>query len=657
MSRTFSNLIVTYIPSSARQAAAAFAYDDYSVAKGYIKQLDNRDAYSLNCIREKRPHFGQRCTFITEFEIQPTRFTHYQQVGWLEDYGCWEVKLNFSGDDEMRTGGPWIHCGFFEHAVHAAMVHDMHMIRKGFSKVGDQTGAKWPLNFPDRLPTFEEAQVIAGITPAPAVAASASALSSSSSSLSSSSGAISRTGAELTQLLAARQYKGVTWHDRKKQWQARFDVGTSYVHLGFFSASVKASHAHDAFAKAKGNSKERALDAAVQSSADSAENVAGVAVAAPPASKKKRRKRGPSSSSSTYYGVSWNRTQQKWTSQVWNKLTKKQIRIGSFISEADAARAVDAYIVKSGLARELNFPDDHKKKKKKSKRKHPATAATIDAVSPTCRVDADAAGTESKMYRPLPLPTPSPLSKKQRKAEANGTSSRFLGVTREHQRWIAQLRVNGATKYLGSFRDELDAARAVDACIVENSLRKALNFPAADTNTQTAAAASRAQTAEDAAGIALAAPPALTKKKRKRRRGMCGRAGPFVHTSRTVPSFMLTFISLSRFLFSMIHYPSMREYRTTGERRVASHNNSSWERKGEGVILRETVRMRAYVRALRSAAACGVVSPARLSSPWSLVESVEECHREEKVRFVYHLNICSPRHKTKTGHGVRWSSR
>ena len=120
MSRTFSNLIVTYTPSSARQAAAAFAYDDYSVAKGYIKQLDNRDAYPLNCIRGKRPHFGQRCTFITEFEIQPTRFTHYQQVGWLEDYGCWEVKLNFSGD-EMRTGGPWIHCGYFEHAVHAAM--------------------------------------------------------------------------------------------------------------------------------------------------------------------------------------------------------------------------------------------------------------------------------------------------------------------------------------------------------------------------------------------------------------------------------------------------------------------------------------------------------------------------------------------------------
>ena len=391
--------------------------------------------------------------------------------------------------------------------------------------------------------------------------------------------------------------------------------------------------------KKKGASKERALDAAVQSSADSAENVAGAAVAAPPASKKKRRKGGPSSSSSTYYGVSWNRTQQKWTSQVWNKLTKKQIRIGSFIGEADAARAVDAYIVKGGLARELNFPDDHKKKKK-SKRKHPATAATIDAVSPTCRVDADAAATESKMYRPLPLPTPSPLSKKQRKAEANGTSSRFLGVTRAHQRWIAQLRVNGATKYLGSFRDELDAARAVDACIVENSLRKALNFPAADTNTQTAAAASRAQTTEDAAGIALAAPPALTKKKRKRRRGMCGRAGPFVHTSRTVPSFMLAFISPSRFLFSMIHYPSMREYRTAGERRVASHNNSSWERKGEGVILRETVRMRAYVRALRSAAACGVVSPARLSSPWSLVESLARGMSQRRESMVCLSSKC-----------------
>ena len=357
------------------------------------------------------------------------------------------MKLNFSGDDEMRTGGPWIHCGFFEHAVHAAMVHDMHMIRKGFSKVGDQTGAKWPLNFPDRLPTFEEAQVMAGITPAPAVAASASALSSSSSSLSSSSGAISRTGAELTELLAARQYKGVTWHDRKKQWQARFDLGTSHVHLGFFGASVKASHAYDAFAKTKGSSKERALDAAVQSSAASVENVADFAVTAPPASKKKRRRR---SGSSTYFGVYWNKRAKKWRTQVWNNLTKKMNSLGSFASEVDAARAVDAYIVKCGLARELNFPRDH------------ITVATT---------------AETNAARAV---APSASKKKKTAAGGSKRSSKFGGVSwiAVRKRWLAQCHDrNGGQIFLGSFANEADAARAVDAYIVKCGLDRPLNFP------------------------------------------------------------------------------------------------------------------------------------------------------------------------------------
>ena len=110
----------TYPPSHLfPQADAAFAYDDFSLMKNY-HDAKHPETYPLNCLRGKRAHFGQRATFITEFEPMPTKFSEYHQVGWLENYDCWEVKLNFSKDKEWSDG---IHLGYFHHDVHAAMVH------------------------------------------------------------------------------------------------------------------------------------------------------------------------------------------------------------------------------------------------------------------------------------------------------------------------------------------------------------------------------------------------------------------------------------------------------------------------------------------------------------------------------------------------------
>lgn len=51
---------------------------------------------------------------------------------------------------------------------------------------------------------------------------------------------------------------------------------------------------------------------------------------------------------------------------------------------------------------------------------------------------------------------------RQRKTKRE-TSSRFKGVHRKKNRWIAQIMYQGKRRYLGSFKEEIDAAKAYDA--------------------------------------------------------------------------------------------------------------------------------------------------------------------------------------------------
>ena len=43
--------------------------------------------------------------------------------------------------------------------------------------------------------------------------------------------------------------------------------------------------------------------------------------------------------------------------------------------------------------------------------------------------------------------------------------------------WFARIRIKGKDKWLGSFTDEIAAARAYDAHIIAKKLNKVLNFP------------------------------------------------------------------------------------------------------------------------------------------------------------------------------------
>jgi hypothetical protein len=69
-------------------------------------------------------------------------------------------------------------------------------------------------------------------------------------------------------------------------------------------------------------------------------------------------KRTIGSRSSKYFGVRWSSAYQNWRTYFVIKSPgySERTSVGSFANEVDAARAVDAHIVKFDLDRELNFP-------------------------------------------------------------------------------------------------------------------------------------------------------------------------------------------------------------------------------------------------------------------------------------------------------------
>ena len=128
--------------------------------------------------------------------------------------------------------------------------------------------------------------------------------------------------------------------------------------------------------------------------------------------------------------MSWDKTHEKWKVSI--KIAGKQTHIGSYDDETEAARANDATVRAQSLNKPLNFPDD---------------LSTAPAVF---------------------------VTKNKRVA-----SSRFIGVCwdKTYQRWRAEFGISGKTKFIGSYVDEMEAARAYDATVRAQSLDRPLNFP------------------------------------------------------------------------------------------------------------------------------------------------------------------------------------
>ena len=59
------------------------------------------------------------------------------------------------------------------------------------------------------------------------------------------------------------------------------------------------------------------------------------------------------------------------------------------------------------------------------------------------------------------------------------TSSQYTGVSKNHGSWRAEIMIDREYKYLGTFKTELEAAKARDQYILDNNLqsRYKLNFP------------------------------------------------------------------------------------------------------------------------------------------------------------------------------------
>lgn len=135
-------------------------------------------------------------------------------------------------------------------------------------------------------------------------------------------------------------------------------------------------------------------------------------------------------SSSTYKGVSFHRKHNKWTARI--RVNGRLINIGLFESEIDAARAYDIMAIKHfGEYANINFP---------------GKPLDYDAI--------------------------------HRRCETVKTST-YIGVyyDKKRNKWGASISINGKSKYIGRFDNEIDAAHNYDRYVIQHELNHALNFP------------------------------------------------------------------------------------------------------------------------------------------------------------------------------------
>jgi hypothetical protein len=124
--------------------------------------------------------------------------------------------------------------------------------------------------------------------------------------------------------------------------------------------------------------------------------------------------------SSRHRGVSWDKQRKKW--RVKGVVDGKAKTVGHFADEIKAARAYDTFVIDHKLLKHLNFPDE------------PAAQGH----------------------------------------KTSATSSRYRGVTwkKSSRKWLVKDRRN----IIGTFANEIDAAKAYDAYLNENNIDFHRNF-------------------------------------------------------------------------------------------------------------------------------------------------------------------------------------
>jgi len=246
------------------------------------------------------------------------------------------------------------------------------------------------------------------------------------------------------------------------KWHAQIteDNSGKRVHLGYFKSEVAAAKAYDDRAAALG----RPLNFPVE----------GQTLALKRAS-------------SVYVGVHWNGSE-------WETFSDTGESIGTFGSEEEAARAYDDHLVISrGLAR-VNLPEDGAGELRQASAvptskyvgvncqpsmKGPRWVAFIKIDGKTVRLGSfDSEEEAAKVYDekagPLGKPVNNPKNG-QIQAKKKG-SSKFSGVYLDRQgKWGSAIMIDGKKVYLGTFQNEVAAARMYDDRAA--SLSRPVNFP------------------------------------------------------------------------------------------------------------------------------------------------------------------------------------
>jgi hypothetical protein len=142
--------------------------------------------------------------------------------------------------------------------------------------------------------------------------------------------------------------------------------------------------------------------------------------------------------SSQYKGVSWSRAAQKWKAEIY--IDGKSNYLGHFNNEEEAAHKYDE--LAAGLNRTLNFPA------------RSVGVVRIPSV-PRSGVSMSTVSTGSAS---------STDQEAQQQQQQQPGRSRYVGVSwyQSSLKWRAQITLNGTPKYLGSFDNEVEAAKKYD---------------------------------------------------------------------------------------------------------------------------------------------------------------------------------------------------